>query len=201
MVICDRKWLIGIDEAGRGPLAGPVAVGVVCVPRDFDWLMIDGVADSKSLSETKRERLYKVANVLISSGAIEAKVSLVSASMIDKNGITKAVESAMQRALRRLSAYPKECEVLLDGSLKAPAIYDYQRTIIKGDVTEPVIGLASIMAKVRRDRYMERIAALPQFAPYEFAIHKGYGTKKHREIIKKHGLSAMHRRSFCRNLL
>src|SRR5690606_35077025 len=95
---------------------------------------------------------------------------------------------------------PEECEVLLDGSLKAPANFLNQKTIIKGDSLEPVIGLASILAKVTRDRHMERIGKRSELAPYCLNVHKGYGTKLHREMIKLHGLSAIHRQSFCRNI-
>ena len=126
---------------------------------------------------------------------------MVSASVIDGKGISYAIRLGIRRGLLALNKNPKQCEVRLDGLLKAPAQYLLQEAIIKGDASEPVIGLASILAKVTRDRYMLRLGQREKFAPYNFAVHKGYGTKKHREIIAKIGLSAMHRRSFCTNLL
>ncbi len=121
--------------------------------------------------------------------------------VIDKSGIKYAIDSAMEKALGEIGVSPLECEVRLDGALRAPSLYENQITIIGGDGKEKIIGLASIFAKVTRDRYMTRIAALPQFAPYQFATHKGYGTKLHRELIQKHGLSDIHRHTFCRNVL
>lgn len=193
------KWLIGIDEAGRGPLAGPVAVGVVAIPTDFDWNLLKGVGDSKKLSEKKREGVFLNAEQLKNAGLIKFAVCQSTAEYIDQQGIVKAVGYGMERALNELGIDGSDCEVRLDGALRAPSHYENQRTIIGGDGSEPAIGLASILAKVTRDRYMVRIAAEPQFAPYQFATHKGYGTKLHRELIQKHGLSLIHRRSFCRN--
>ncbi len=195
------KWLVGVDEAGRGPLAGPVAVGVAVVPADFDWSLVPGVGDSKKLSEAKRETIFARAHELKKVGALDFAVGQAAASVIDSRGIVGAVAAAMGSALNKLALTPEDCEVRLDGALRAPTIYTRQITIIKGDALEPVIGLASIMAKVTRDRYMARMAASPPFAPYQFDIHKGYGTKAHRELIKQHGLSDIHRRSFCRNCL
>lgn len=193
-----KKWIIGVDEAGRGPLAGPVAVGVAVVTEDFDWTLLPGVNDSKQLSEKRREEVFMVARKLKASGQLNYAVSMVSAKMIDKIGIVPAVKLAMGRALKKLDPSPEKCAVKLDGGLKASKEFLYQETIIKGDSKEKVIGLASIMAKVTRDRYMVRIA--PRFAPYDFAVHKGYGTKNHRAAIKQYGLTLEHRASFCRNI-
>lgn len=195
-----QKWLIGIDEAGRGPLAGPVSVGVLKIPPDFDWELIPGVNDSKQLSEAKREELFVRAKELQKAGKLNFMVGMVGAKTIDRIGISVAIKQAMDRGLKRIDAVSTECAVKLDGSLKAPAEFVDQETIIKGDGKERVIGLASICAKVTRDRYMRRIASQSAFAPYNFHIHKGYGTKAHREAIAEHGLSPEHRASYCKNI-
>lgn len=229
--------LIGIDEAGRGPLAGPVAVGVALVPVDFDWSLLPEVGDSKTLTEAARERVYQVTLQLRREGKLDFAVAQSSAAVIDARGIVPAITIAMQRALATLyrrnlmarchldigassprtdlgeevrcddvvnrtapSSWFESCVVKLDGGLRAPERYVHQETIIKGDATEPVIGLASIMAKVTRDRSMVRLAQDPALAPYDLATHKGYGTKAHREAIAAHGLSPVHRQSFCRNI-
>jgi ribonuclease HII len=192
------KWLVGVDEAGRGPLAGPVAVGVAVVPIDFDWAVLPGVGDSKALKPKDREAIFLLAGKLREAGVLNFKVSASSHTVIDREGIVFAVNQAMSRALASLKIEPMECLVLLDGALRAPSSFKRQRTIIKGDAIEKVIGLASILAKVTRDRHMVQIAS--KYPAYDFDIHKGYGTKKHRDLIIKHGLSNIHRRSFCRHI-
>jgi len=209
-----QQFEIGIDEAGRGPLAGPVAVGVVLVPVHFDWNLILGVNDSKQLKAEKREAIFCRARDLQKQNKLQYAVSMVSANIIDQRGIVSAVNLAMSRAFKKIlssSAIPREpleigtrqglvlekVIVKLDGSLYAPAKFIHQETIIKGDAKEKVIGLASIMAKVTRDRYMKKIATRPAFAVYDFARHKGYGTKIHREAIAKNGLSTEHRVNYC----
>lgn len=198
------KYIIGVDEAGRGPLAGPVAVGVALVPADFDWNLIPGVGDSKQIAAKKRAALFRRAEELKKLGEIDFAVVMISAKIIDKSGIVSAVGSAMAKALNQLRSRkdlaPDTVEVKLDGGLKAPSEYPYQETIIKGDSKEKVIGLASIMAKVTRDRYMNQIAKKPPFAPYDFAKHKGYGTKVHRAAIATHGFSSEHRQTYCKNI-
>ncbi len=192
-----RKWLVGIDEAGRGPLAGPVSVGVVVAPSAFKTVFKKyAVKDSKKLSEKDREQWYKWLNKERREGKLNFATALVSNQIIDKQGIVPAVRLGIKRCLARLNLEPEECEVLLDGSLKAPLIFKSQKTIIKGDETEPIIALASIAAKVRRDRYMCRLAA--EYPKYQFEIHKGYGTKAHYAALKKHGLSTIHRLSFLK---
>lgn len=195
------KFLIGIDEAGRGPLAGPVTVGIVSLPINFDWTLIPGVGDSKKISPQKREEIFKRASSLKKEGTLDFQVISSSSLVIDSKGIVYAINRAMEQGLKKLELKPKECRVLLDGSLTAPAQFPNQQTIIKGDASEQIIGLASILAKVTRDRYMMKIGQGAEFLPYDFAVHKGYGTKKHCESIRKHGLSSLHRKSFCRNLL
>ncbi len=222
------KWLIGIDEAGRGPLAGPVSVGLVLVPSDFDWKLIPGVGDSKQLSEKKREEIFKRAQMLQKEGKLQYVVEMVSASKIDSEGLSVCIKKSIAKGLKKLTntrsclllknsknqyynthfgstrqdllLEPGEVMVKLDGSLKAPVEYVYQETIIKGDSKEKVIGLASIMAKVTRDRYMVKMANKPEFKVYDFVRHKGYGTKTHREAIAQNGLSTLHRVSYCGNI-
>lgn len=195
-----QRYVIGVDEAGRGPLAGPVAVGVVCVPKNFSWNVLSGVTDSKQLSEKKREEIFSKAQKLQQKRKLDFSVSMVSASIIDRVGIVKAVNLAMRRALKKLNVNPDDCMVQLDGSLYAPEVFTYQKTIIGGDKTQKAISLASVVAKVTRDRYMKGKSAQTPFAYYNFHIHKGYGTKKHRELIKKHGLSTLHRHTYCKNV-
>ena len=209
------KYLIGIDEAGRGPLAGPVAVGAVMLPADFDWSPLEGVKDSKKLSEKKREELFERTRELERSSLLHVAVSTSSALYIDTYGIVPAIQSALNRCLLKLSAshskgspriirglplesFAKVCEVLLDGGLHAPGEFIHQETIVGGDDTEPVISLASIMAKVTRDRLMRRLAT--RYPAYGFETHKGYGTPAHQEAIRACGLSEIHRTSFCSRL-
>jgi ribonuclease HII len=191
-------YLIGIDEAGRGPLAGPVAVGVVCVPRDFNWNLIEGVGDSKTISAKNREAIFCRAQELKKRNLLKFAVTLVSVSVIDKKGITHAVSRGIADGLRRLHVEADTAEVLLDGLLKAPIQYQKQKTIIRGDATEKVIGLASILAKVTRDQYMIRLSK--RYPEYDFHNHKGYATKVHRRLVIKCGLSKNHRRTFCTKL-
>lgn len=190
--------LIGVDEAGRGPLAGPVCVGVVAVPKGFDIkAAFPGVGDSKKLSEKKREELFELALLCKERGEIDFCAEFATAEEIDEKGITAAVCKCVYRGVASLASNTEATEVRLDGLLHAPDEY-VQQTIIKGDVTEPVISLASIIAKVSRDRVMVKMAE--EFPEYGFEKHKGYGTKAHIDAIRKLGLSAMHRKSYCRSL-
>lgn len=195
----EKPWIVGIDEAGRGPLVGPVAVGIVVVPRDFDWLLVPGVNDSKKLSEKKREIIFLLAQKLKKAGKLDYHVSLVSASHIDRYGISHAIRKGIADGIKKLALNPETTRVLLDGSLKAPEIFADQETIIKGDAKERIIGLASIMAKVTRDRYVVQVAK--KYPDYNFEIHKGYGTKKHCDAIGQYGISPLHRKSFCKKFL
>ena len=194
------KYIVGVDEAGRGPLAGPLAVGAVCVPSNFDWELLPGVNDSKKLSAKSREAIFRLAKDLKKEGKLNYAVAMTSASQIDRLGLSKCLDRSLDRSLKKVAPKPESVSIKLDGSLKAPDQYIHQETIIKGDQKEKVIGLASILAKVTRDKLMERISKQEEFTRYEFAIHKGYGTRKHRLLIKKHGLSTLHRQSFCKNV-
>ncbi|MBA3551014.1 ribonuclease HII, partial [Patescibacteria group bacterium] len=188
--------IIGIDEAGRGPLAGPVSVGLVLTSTPIhpeikkELRKIKG-KDSKKLSHEKREMWFEKLQIWKQEGKINFYVSLISAKIIDSKGISYAIQKAMKECLDNVNADCKNCKVLLDGSLHAPQEFVNQKTIIKGDEKEPLISLASIAAKVTRDRYMAKIAR--KFPVYNFEIHKGYGTLSHRKLIQEHGITALHR--------
>lgn len=195
-----RRYVIGIDEVGRGPLAGPVAVGaLMATPRTLR--AFSDIRESKQLSKEKRgewvERMKEYRTTYPND--LAWVVSFVSARMIDKIGIVPAIRSALRSSLRRLAVPAKECTVLLDGGLKAPLEYTDQTTIIRGDASETIIAMASVVAKVARDKRMTLVAR--KYPSWGFAEHVGYGTKAHREAIAKHGLSAEHRRSFCRRFI
>lgn len=190
-----RRFLIGIDEAGRAPLAGPVAVGAVMVPADFDFSLVAGVKDSKQLTPLGREKWYQRIVALEAVG-LRHIVSYSSAETIDTQGITTAVYQAITSSLKRLDADPALCEVRLDGALHAPRKFVQQTTIINGDETEPIISLAAIAAKVSRDRRMMKLAR--RYKGYGFEKHKGYGTKEHYRAITTLGMIPLiHRVSFC----
>jgi ribonuclease HII len=210
-MVDNQKYIIGIDEAGRGPLAGPVSVGLVLIPRDFDWALLPGVNDSKKLSESKREHIYVAAMQLAARGVIFCTVEMMPAKAIDKRGIAVVIREAIDKGLQAMMASARDMTntpidwgmvaVKLDGSLRAPDYCMHQETIIKGDAKEKVIGLASILAKVTRDRHMCQLAKKSAYARYQFARHKGYGTAVHRRLIAEHGLSTEHRKSFCKNIV
>ncbi|MDQ5930744.1 MAG: ribonuclease [Bacteroidota bacterium] len=199
--------LVGIDEVGRGPIAGPVSVGVfVCDKIVLNKLIKNGptiLKDSKKLTKDKREQWFKYIGGCVKLGICNFSVSSVSAKEIDKIGIVKSIQKAMDTSLSKLSSSCKlkavSCQILLDGSLKAPSQYKNQRTIIKGDEKEPVIAIASIMAKVTRDRYMAIMAK--KHPAYGFMGHVGYGTKEHYKAIKQHGITDIHRKTYLKNIL
>ncbi len=192
------KYALGVDEAGRGPLAGPVAVGVIAADPAFDILAaFPGLNDSKKLSEKKREALFVTLVEEVEKGNVRVAVILKSAKEIDGRGIAVVIREAVDEGVRKLVPEPLEAKVWLDGSLKAPSEYE-QETVIGGDGLIPAIMLASIAAKVSRDRHMVRLSQ--KYPEYNFAKHKGYGTAAHIQVIKERGLSDLHRRSFCKNL-
>ena len=192
------RYLIGVDEAGRGPIAGPVSVGIVVVPTSFDFRLIAGVKDSKQCTEKEREAWYEEAKLLMRRGRLRFSTALIGSPHIDRYGINSAVRLGIRTILSRLAVKPSQCEVRLDGLLHAPKEFLFQKTIIRGDQTEPVISLASIVAKVRRDRLIKRLAE--EYPLYGFERHKGYGTELHYERIKEHGLCNIHRRSYLKDL-
>lgn len=193
------KFTIGIDEAGRGPLAGPVAVGVFAVRSKAILNTFKGARDSKKLTPEARDRFFLQIKAAMKAGDVYFAVSHSAAGIIDKKGIVPAIKFALNRSLKKLEKLgiaPHRSRVLLDGSLKAPLRYLNQKTIIGGDDIEPVISLASICAKVLRDRKMTYLAK--KHPRYGFEIHKGYGTKAHYKAIRKHGLSKEHRKTFIK---
>lgn len=185
---------VGIDEVGRGPLAGPVAVCACVVPHGFDEALLSGVRDSKKLSPQKRERWFLALSELKAKGKLDYAYVALSAGEIDASGIAPTISRAVAQALDALGVPQETTRVVLDGSLKAPKRFAIQETIIKGDDKVPLISAASVIAKVLRDRHMEELdAAYPE---YGFAKHKGYGTAAHLAAIRKHGPSPVHRRTF-----
>ncbi len=192
-----QKYIIGIDEVGRGPLAGPVAIGAVLTTPDV-LVRFKDIKESKQLSEKKREfwneKIRSEEGVLLKS-----VVTYVSANEIDELGIAVAIRRALYEALNMLDVSPDDCRVLLDGGLHAGEAYAHQETIIGGDAKETIIAMASVVAKVSRDRLMVSLDA--HYPAYGFAKHKGYGTKAHIDAIRTNGLSKEHRRSFCKNIL
>lgn len=194
-------FIIGIDEVGRGPLAGPVAVGACVISvlnneRLIEEGFFTSIKDSKKLSEKKRGEWLDKMNELKAKGDLDYRVAFVSNKIIDEKGLVYSIRFALRETLEKLKINPLNSMILLDGGLKAPEEFIFQQTIIKGDEKEPIISLASITAKVARDRMM--IEYSKQFPQYGFEIHKGYGTLLHRQNIKKFGLSELHRKSFCK---
>ena len=193
------QFLLGIDEAGRGPLAGPVAVGLVAVPEGYDVLTVfPGLNDSKKLTEKKREALHLILVEEAKKGNIRVKVCFGSESAIDTKGIANVIRESLARGVRTLALETRGVRIMLDGSLKAPEEYE-QETIIGGDAKVPAIMLGALAAKVARDHLMLTLAT--EHPLYGFETHKGYGTKSHIEAIRTHGLSNVHRRSFCKSIL
>lgn len=181
--------ICGIDEAGRGPLAGPVVAGAVVFPADTD---ITGINDSKKLTEKKREELYD----LIMENAVSVGIGMASPQRIDEINILQATYEAMREAISKLSVTP---DLLLNDAVTIPELPMKQVAIVKGDAKSVSIGAASIIAKVTRDRLMyEYDKVMPE---YGFAKHKGYGTKEHIEAIKKYGPSPIHRTTFIKNFI
>lgn len=237
MVSIDNiKYKIGIDEVGRGPIAGPVAVCAFLLKNEkiLENQKEKGPAstqgglpklkDSKKLSKKQREVWFEYLKVAKNEGFCDYEVSFVSPENIDKFGIAKCIQKALNQSLEKVAsqempfvrssdllaensfyedgssarpsqkASPVSLHIFLDGSLHAPKEYTNQETIIKGDELHPVISCASIMAKVTRDKIMTNYSKT--YPEYGFEKHSGYGTKAHYEAIKKHGQTPIHRKSF-----
>lgn len=197
------QYVIGIDEAGRGALAGPVSVGAVLYPEDFDWqeafrlITKKGepkLRDSKKLSAQQRDILFKY---ITEHGRLRHASAFVGSDVIDAIGIVNAANEAVALAIAALEISPERVKVLLDAGLKAPGKWE-QEAYIRGDENIPAISFASIIAKVSRDRHMEELSI--EYAKYGFEQHKGYGTGAHIESIRKHGASPLHRVSFISSL-
>ena len=205
-------YVIGVDEVGRGPIAGPVCVAAFIL---FDYSLLDTcpapLRDSKKLSQQKRDLWYAYLLEAESQGRCAFAHSFVSAEVIDEIGIAPAIVRAIDESLASLKEnmvthHPKrsvlvenETRVLLDGGLRAPVRFPKQTTIIKGDEKEVPIMLASIVAKVVRDTYMEECE--DTYPGYDFHTHKGYGTKAHYSALAKIGLSPLHRKSFLGRII
>ena len=180
----DCAWICGIDEAGRGPLAGPVAAGAAILPKDCQILYLN---DSKKLSESRREELF----LEIQEKAIAWSVGIVGPERIDEINILQATYEAMRQAIAKLDPAP---QVLLNDAVTIPGMMIPQVPIIKGDAKSVSIAAASILAKVTRDHMMEEYDK--EYPEYGFAKHKGYGTQAHIAAIKEFGPTPIHRRSF-----
>jgi ribonuclease HII len=181
--------ICGIDEVGRGPLAGPVVAGAVILPKDCKILYLN---DSKQLSAKKREELYDI----IMQQAVSVGIGQVSPQRIDEINILQATYEAMRQAIAMLSVKP---QILLNDAVKIPEVDIVQVPIIKGDAKSISIAAASIVAKVTRDRMMEEYDKI--FPGYDFASNKGYGSKEHIEALKKLGPSPIHRATFIKNFV
>lgn len=193
------EYLIGIDEVGRGPLAGPVTLGFAIMKPNNMKSLPEGVTDSKKLSEKKRELLEAWFVKLKKEGKLNIYTKSVSATTIDRIGISPSIKKCLKAGLDSSGVDPKKTMVYLDGGLYAPKEWISQETIIKGDASNLLIGAASIFAKVYRDKYMIKLSE--NFLGYGFEKHKGYGTKDHRDAIADIGPCEHHRLSFCKNIL
>ncbi|MBD8941908.1 MAG: ribonuclease HII [Clostridiales bacterium] len=185
----EYQYICGIDEVGRGPLAGPVCAGAVILPKDVDILYIN---DSKQLSTAKREELYDI----IKEKAIAVKTAYSSPEVIDDINILQATYRAMREAINELDVKP---DILLNDAVNIPEVNIKQVPIIKGDAKSISIAAASIIAKVERDRLMVMYDEL--YPEYGFAKNKGYGSKEHIEALRKYGPCPIHRRSFIKGLI
>ena len=183
------KYICGVDEAGRGPLCGPVAAAAVIMP---EGLIIPGVNDSKKLSEKKREELFDI----IIENAISYSVIFEDEKTIDEINILNATLRAMEKAINGLN--PKADFALIDGN-RNKGITTPSKPVVKGDSLSHSIACASILAKVSRDRLLLEYDKM--YPEYNFKSHKGYGTKAHYEAIEKYGILPIHRRSFLKKIL
>ena len=184
------EYICGIDEAGRGPLAGPVVVAAVIMPRNS---MIEGVNDSKKVSEKKRESLYEI----ITNEAIAYGVGIIDQKEIDRINILNATKEGLTMAVKELSIRPNL--ILVDALKNIDTDGIEYRSIIKGDAKSLSISAASVMAKVSRDRLMVQYAEM--YPEYGFEGHKGYGSAAHIEAIKKYGPCPIHRLTFIKNFM
>ncbi len=190
------SYIVGIDEAGRGPVAGPVSVGIFAMKRNSILRQRSKklkLKDSKQLSPHAREEWMKEIELWKNQGKCNYVVMFGSAQSVDKKGIAVVIRMLIEKGLKQLKI-SEDSLLYLDGSLRAPECYVRQKTIIKGDEKIRVISLASVCAKVARDKYMKKISK--KYPKYEFWKHKGYGTIGHMRKIKKHGLSKEHRTTF-----
>lgn len=179
--------ICGVDEAGRGPLAGPVCVAAVILREDFE---LDGINDSKKLTEKKREELYPK----ILANAVSYQIVMVGPEEIDRINILQATMQGMRQAVEGLS--PTPVLALIDGNRCPQGLVVPARAIVKGDATSASIAAASVLAKVTRDRYMVELGK--QYPQYQFEKHKGYPTKLHYQLIEQYGIQDFYRKSFLK---
>ena len=205
-----KRFTMGIDEAGRGPLAGPLSLGICIIRRPralraLHKLLSDPkrtgfFKDSKMFNQQGRELAYHTIMHHVKNGSIDISYTQITPSYIDTHGMSKSlargVRTLLQRIHKKYALDASMSRVHLDGKLYAPQKYIHQETLIKGDTRRIEIAVASIIAKVSRDRHMKKLAK--QYPQYGFDAHKGYGTKKHYEALKKYGPSEVHRRSFLK---
>lgn len=193
--------LIGIDEVGRGALAGPVVLGIFFTSdKNLEFIIKNSpatITDSKKVSKKNRELIFSYVAKCKKEGLCSFVITSATAEYIDKHGIQKAIYSCVCNGLKKIED-SQNTEVLLDGGLRAPEEYT-QKTIIKGDMKEPVISLASIIAKVYRDNLMT-VYGTNEYTGYGFENHVGYGTKEHYKNLSKKGISKLHRHSYLKNL-
>ncbi len=195
-----RSWIIGIDEVGRGPLAGPVTVCVVAMPLDaYKSAVWNGLTDSKKMTKKAREKWFALAQEMKLNGRILYSLQSRTARMIDTKGMSVCIKDCIEKGLQELCIDPKDARVLLDGALKAPLTYTDQETVIKGDSVHKIISLASVIAKVSRDAYMTKLAR--KHPGYGWERNMGYGTLEHRRVLKTYGASRFHRMSFLLRIL
>jgi len=197
------KFVVGIDEVGRGPVAGPVTVCAVLMTQDAykdfqEGDICEKLRDSKKLSEKKREEWFERIQEWQKDGMLDFAFFNLSAGGVDKFGIVSAIQKCLNKCLEKLDT-PIDARIMLDGGLQAPDKFTDQEAFIKGDANHPIIALASIVAKVNRDNYMKEKAS--EYPEYGLEAHKGYGTKKHMEAIEKYGLSNFHRKSFLKRFI
>lgn len=188
------RYTVGIDEVGRGPIAGPVAVGIFVYGNGFNEYEWEDVRDSKKHTERQRNKIYEYVCEKRNKGHVNFRVEMTEPKRIDAKGIAVAIQAALCKALKHLCIDTQESKLLLDGGLRAPEEFIHQETIVRGDERERAISFASIVAKVERDAIMKRFGE--KYPDYGFENHKGYGTKKHFEAIEKHGLLPIHRKTF-----
>ena len=182
------KYIAGVDEVGRGPLAGPVVAAAVILPEDFD---VPGVDDSKKLSEKRREELFDI----ITERAVAYGIGMADHSIIDEINILQATKLAMKEAISSLQQQP---DYILFDAMRIDDLEIPQESVIKGDAKVLAVAAASIVAKVTRDRMMAEYSA--EYPGYAFEKNKGYGTKAHYEGLREYGMCPIHRRTFLRNL-
>lgn len=189
--------VVGIDEVGRGPIAGPLLVCAVLLPEGYNQWKLLGINDSKQLSKEEREEWLAFAEYEKEYAGLEWGFGWMTAEEIDTIGMSMALSRSVSHALSELGKQGLRSQVYLDGSLSAPREYR-QETIIGGDAKVPAISLASVIAKVTRDTLM--VTYGDQYPHYGFERHMGYGTKAHFEALRAYGLTNIHRRSFLKSL-